>query len=676
MSESLYVLLVGLARCWRSAWPEAPSAGRRRGPRGGRRPGGADAQEALLLLALLLVPLLGARRPARRAGGRRRVRGRARALDRAQLERVRPACGDLHEPGSAIGGANCRETFYGDQLGGWQPQCLARPRARQRGRAHGAAAARGRRLRPRPRGPRCPSCWPCAWPACGTSTTPCRCPRGGRCARRSSASRCTSLLVPFAIAGAVLLRRRRTSLAPAGARAARERHGARDLRQPALPGARRGDRRGARGDRRRALRRVLAARSRAPGGRVLSFAARLAVVVALGVAVRVAHTLLVAPWPPRSSTTRPTTTRWPSSSRAARASSGRPSSSPTACGCPTAERAPLFPLALAGLAELGITDGDARLLGLLTGGGTIAVLGLLGRRLAGDRAGLLAAGLAALYPTLIAADGALMTESLYGLLAACGAAGGIPAGGRAGAGRALVLGAVVGLAALVRAEALLLLPLLLVPLVRRPGGVRAAPSSAWPSRWCWRPGRCATGRPSTARCSSRPRAARPWPAPTASRSTTATGSGAWSVLCAEFSGRGNEAVELNERAARGSSTRCDHVGRLPSWRPRGWPRSWGSTARSTCPRAGSRGSRRRRGVVLAAAARSPRTASCCVLHRRAAGLDHLRAPFITVTLTSAAGLRACASGTPPSSALVVLAAVAARSALAPAERRRARAPTL
>jgi hypothetical protein len=43
---------------------------------------------------------------------------------------------------------------------------------------------------------------------------------------------------------------------------------------------------------------------------------------------------------------------------------------------------------------------------------------LLGRGLAGDLAGLLAAGLAAVDPALIAADGALMSESLYRLLLA------------------------------------------------------------------------------------------------------------------------------------------------------------------------------------------------------------------------------------------------------------------
>ena len=43
-----------------------------------------------------------------------------------------------------------------------------------------------------------------------------------------------------------------------------------------------------------------------------------------------------------------------------------------------------------------------------------------------------------------------------------------------GVGRAIALGAIGGLAALTRGEALLLLPLLLIPLLRRPAGLRAA----------------------------------------------------------------------------------------------------------------------------------------------------------------------------------------------------------
>ena len=83
----------------------------------------------------------------------------------------------------------------------------------------------------------------------------------------------------------------------------------------------------------------------------------------------------------------------------------------------TAEHPPLHSVVLAGLAELGGRSADAqRLTGAVFGAGTIVVAGLLARRLAGERAGLIAAGVAALYPVLIVTDGALMSESLFVVL--------------------------------------------------------------------------------------------------------------------------------------------------------------------------------------------------------------------------------------------------------------------
>ena len=52
---------------------------------------------------------------------------------------------------------------------------------------------------------------------------------------------------------------------------------------------------------------------------------------------------------------------------------------------------------------------------VLAGTGTDRVVGLVGRRVAGPRAGLIAAGLAAAYPLLVAADGSLRSESVYAL---------------------------------------------------------------------------------------------------------------------------------------------------------------------------------------------------------------------------------------------------------------------
>jgi len=141
----------------------------------------------------------------------------------------------------------------------------------------------------------------------------------------------------------------------------------------------------------------------------------------------------------------------------------------------TAEHPPLYSVVLAAPALVGLDSADAfRLAGAVFGAGTVALVGLLGRRLAGDRAGLIAAALAAVYPTLIAADGALMSETLYGLLTAASLFAAYKLIDVPGAGRGALLGALIALTALTRGEALLLLPLLLVPVIRSPGGRRAS----------------------------------------------------------------------------------------------------------------------------------------------------------------------------------------------------------
>src|SRR3954452_4702271 len=126
-----------------------------------------------------------------------------------------------------------------------------------------------------------------------------------------------------------------------------------------------------------------------------------------------------------------------------------------ATGTATALHPPLFPLLLTPSSLLGLDSYNAhRVVVCLIGTATIVCVGLLGRRVAGDRAGLLAASAAALYPVLISADSAVMSESLLGLLVAVAALA-------AYRGSALVLGAVIGLAVLTRGEAIVLLPLLL-----------------------------------------------------------------------------------------------------------------------------------------------------------------------------------------------------------------------
>jgi hypothetical protein len=139
---------------------------------------------------------------------------------------------------------------------------------------------------------------------------------------------------------------------------------------------------------------------------------------------------------------------------------------------PTAEHPPLFVFLLTALTKLGIGSEEAQraVCAPLLGAGTVAFVGLLGRRLGGDRAGLVAGLIAAVYPTLIAADGALLSESLYGLLVAAGLLAAVRLGDRPTTGRALALGALGGLAALTRSEALLLPALLAVAVAVAPAG--------------------------------------------------------------------------------------------------------------------------------------------------------------------------------------------------------------
>jgi Dolichyl-phosphate-mannose-protein mannosyltransferase len=128
-------------------------------------------------------------------------------------------------------------------------------------------------------------------------------------------------------------------------------------------------------------------------------------------------------------------------------------------GTPTALHPPLFPLLLALPAWLGIDSWQAqRCVVALIGTGTVVMVGLLARRLAGNRAGLIGAAVAAAYPVLIAADGAVMSETLLGLLVASAT---FAAYGQPSTRRAILLGALIGLAALTRGEAVLLLLLLL-----------------------------------------------------------------------------------------------------------------------------------------------------------------------------------------------------------------------
>jgi 4-amino-4-deoxy-L-arabinose transferase-like glycosyltransferase len=137
---------------------------------------------------------------------------------------------------------------------------------------------------------------------------------------------------------------------------------------------------------------------------------------------------------------------------------------------PTAAHPPLYPTVLAGFSFLG---GDGLLAqrafgAAVFGSLTIVLIALIALRVGGsERVGLVAAGIAALYPLLVAADGAPMSESLYGMLIAACLLVAIALRDRPGVRLAAALGALIGLAALTRSEALLLLLLIGLPLTWR-----------------------------------------------------------------------------------------------------------------------------------------------------------------------------------------------------------------
>jgi 4-amino-4-deoxy-L-arabinose transferase-like glycosyltransferase len=192
------------------------------------------------------------------------------------------------------------------------------------------------------------------------------------------------------------------------------------------------------------------------------FHAGLALVVLLGLAFRFLYVLVLSPDTLGSGDARLYTTL------ANRIADGHGYTDPLAAlggeSRPTSYHPPLFPYYLAVFSWLGIeSQENHRLAGCLLGAGTVAAIGYLGRRVGGARVGLTAAALAALYPAFVGSDGAVMSESLYVLLVALAMLAAYRVVDQPTLRWAAVLGALIGLATLARAEGLLLLALLAPP---------------------------------------------------------------------------------------------------------------------------------------------------------------------------------------------------------------------
>jgi 4-amino-4-deoxy-L-arabinose transferase-like glycosyltransferase len=251
---------------------------------------------------------------------------------------------------------------------------------------------------------------------------------------------------------------------------------------------------------------------------------------------------------------------------------------------PSAGHPPLYPLALAVVSKLGGTgELSHRALGLILGACTIVLVGLLGRRAGGDRLGLLAAALCAVYPLMIAVDGALMSETLYGPLIAVVLLAAWRLIDRPGPWIALATGAAIALAALTRSEALLLLVVL-----------------AWPAAWRGGPGWPLRAALATLACAL---VIAPWTIRNADRfsafvpistndSTVLAGAncpltyhgvdlGGWNIECISPRRDDNEAEQAAIWRREATDYARDHAGRLPIvaavrflrvwdlWQPRG-----------------------------------------------------------------------------------------------------------
>ena len=132
---------------------------------------------------------------------------------------------------------------------------------------------------------------------------------------------------------------------------------------------------------------------------------------------------------------------------------------------PSAAYAPLFSFLLSLLHRLGITAmADQRLVICALGVASVPLIALLGRAVGGKSTGQIAAVLAALSPTLIEFDGALMTESLYISLMTLAFLFIVVAWKRPTLPGWTLAGGLLGLAALTRPEGLLFLPFLALPL--------------------------------------------------------------------------------------------------------------------------------------------------------------------------------------------------------------------
>ena len=138
---------------------------------------------------------------------------------------------------------------------------------------------------------------------------------------------------------------------------------------------------------------------------------------------------------------------------------------------PTAEYPPVHPFVLSLVARLGVRSVEGQRIALsVVGTGTVALIGILGRRIAGRATGIVAAILAALSPMMFLSDATLMSETVFAFLATLALVLALRARDVPSLARIAPLGVVLGLAVLTRAEAGVLAMLLILPIAWRAPG--------------------------------------------------------------------------------------------------------------------------------------------------------------------------------------------------------------
>jgi 4-amino-4-deoxy-L-arabinose transferase-like glycosyltransferase len=149
-------------------------------------------------------------------------------------------------------------------------------------------------------------------------------------------------------------------------------------------------------------------------------------------------------------------------------------------GQPDAIHPPAWTLILTTWALLGQHhELSQQLLSCAIGTATVVMIGLVTRQLAGDRAGLVAAAIAAVYAGLWVYERALLSETFLLLVIALVLLIAYWFYRHPSIGRAVILGALCGLLAMTRSEQILIFPLLVVPLIL------TARSVQWRTRIAW-----------------------------------------------------------------------------------------------------------------------------------------------------------------------------------------------